>query len=49
MGAGGAFFADADFAEGQVDVVVDDGEVFEGDFVVMEGFLDGFAGEVHEG
>jgi len=49
VAAGGAGGAEANGAGGQGDIVDDDEEVIEGDFVVGHGGGDGAAGEVHVG
>ena len=49
VGAGRAFFADADGAEREVEVIIADEDVFGRAVAVFDEFPDGFAGLVHEG
>ena len=49
MTAVGSLFAEADSAQGKGDVVVDDEEVFDGDFFLAQPILHGFAAKVHIG
>ena len=49
MSAGGTGGAKTEGAGGERDVVDDDEEVVEGEFVELEGRIDGAAGEVHVG
>ena len=49
MGARAAGLAHAQAAQGQVDVVIDDQQVFQGTLVPLQKLRHALAGEVHEG